>query len=171
MNENGQYPNETTPPQESHSNGQQAFVTLGQFLEADGWFPQRLPDKLIYRCLYSGKNGEYRCYANIRVEFEQFLFYVVANVRAPENTRPAVAEFLTRANFGLRIGNFELDYSDGEIRYKTSLDFEGEALTPNFIRNALYPAVQNMDRYFAGLLHVMYGGRLPAEVIAEIETT
>ncbi len=38
----------------------------------------------------------------------------------------AVAEFITRANFGIVIGNFEIDFSDGEIRYKTSIDVEGD---------------------------------------------
>ncbi|MBP8974021.1 MAG: YbjN domain-containing protein, partial [Anaerolineae bacterium] len=83
--------------------------------------------------------------------------------------RPAVAEFLTRANFGLRIGNFELDYHDGEVRYKTSLDFEDEKLTPALIRNAVYPAVTTMDRYLPGLMKVVYGGRTPYEAIEEIE--
>ncbi len=85
------------------------------------------------------------CYAQIRVDLEQFLFYVIAPIKAPVAVLPAVVEYITRSNFGLRIGCFELDYSDGEIRFKSSLDFEGEALTPASIRNAIYPAVHTMD--------------------------
>jgi hypothetical protein len=80
-----------------------------------------------------------------------------------------VAEYITRANYGLRIGNFEMDYSDGEVRYKSSLDFEGEPLTPKLIKNAMYPAVHTMDLYLPGLLGVMYGNKTPAEAIREIE--
>lgn len=150
-------------------NGHQAFVTLGEFLEEDGWYPQRLEDKLIYRTFFSGKNGNVRCFAQIRTDLEQFLFYVIASVKAPPEQRTAVAEFITRANFGLRIGNFELDYGDGEVRYKSSIDFEGQPLTKRLIKNAVYPAVQTMDRYVPGLMQVLYGNVSPETAIAQIE--
>ncbi|HWQ11767.1 MAG TPA: YbjN domain-containing protein [Roseiflexaceae bacterium] len=152
-----------------HSNGLRAYATLGRFLSDDGWFPQPLEDVHSYRMSYNGSSGDLRCYATVRVELEQFIFYAVAGVRVPEERRVAAAEFLTRANYGLRIGNFELDFADGEVRYKSSLDFEGEQLSGNLIRNAIYPAVQVMDQYLPGLLRVAFGGASPAEAIAEIE--
>ncbi len=152
-----------------NGNGLQAFTTLGEFLDTDGWYPQQLGDQHIYRMGYSGSNGQVTCFAQIHEELKQFLFYVIAPTKAPEATLLAVAEFVTRANYGLRIGNFELDFSDGEVRYKSSLDFEGQALTPALIKNAIYPAVQTMDRYLPGLMAVMYGGKSPAEAIATIE--
>jgi hypothetical protein len=118
---------------------------------------------------YTGKNGDLRCYAIVRVDLEEFLFYAVAPIKVPEDDRAAVAEYLTRANYGLRIGNFELDYSDGEVRYKSSLDFEGQQLTSDLIRNAIYPAVHTMDRYLPGLLRVTFGGATPHEAIEEVE--
>jgi hypothetical protein len=147
----------------------QAFETLGQFLEEDGWYPQRLDDKTIYRVSFGGKNGQTVCFAQVRVDLEQFLFYVIAPIKAPEEKRLAVAEFITRANYRLRIGNFELDFSDGEVRYKSSIDFEGETLTPGLIKMAIYPAVQTMDRYLPGLMSTIYGDKAPAEAVAEIE--
>ena len=157
-------------PEASNPNGLAAFVTLGEFLQQDGWYPQRMEGRTIYRAFFSGKNGEFPCFAQIVVPLEQFVFYCVATVHAPEELRPSVAEYITRANYGLRIGNFELDYSDGEVRYKSSLDFEGVTLTPALIRNTIYPAVTTMDRYLPGLMKVIYGGRTPYEAIAEIET-
>jgi hypothetical protein len=156
-------------PEPLNPNGLQAFERLGEFLEQDGWHPQKVEERYIYRSFFSGKNGDLRCYAQIMVNLEQFLFYVVASARVPEEIRSAVAEFLTRANYGMRIGNFELDYSDGEVRYKTSLDFEGEELSFNLIRHAIYPAVLTMDRYLPPLMSVIYGGRTPFEAIEEAE--
>jgi hypothetical protein len=150
-------------------NSLQAFATLGQFLTEDEWHPQQLEERYIYRMGFSGKNGNTTCYAQIRVDLDQFLFYVLAPVKAPKETRPAVAEFITRANYGMRIGNFEMDYSDGEVRYKSSLDFEGATLSPEWIKHAIYPAVQTMDRYLAGLMSVIYGQTPPEQAIDEIE--
>jgi hypothetical protein len=146
-----------------------AFEVLRRFLEEDNWYPQQLEDSTICRVHFSGRNGELRCYAQVRDDLDQFVFYAVAPVKAPDHARNAVAEFITRANYGLRIGNFELDFSDGEVRYKSSLDYENAALTPALLRNAIYPAVQTMDRYLRGLLEVIYGGKAPAEAIKEIE--
>ncbi|MFP4394682.1 MAG: YbjN domain-containing protein [Anaerolineales bacterium] len=153
-----------------NTNSWRAFAALGQFLLDDDWHPQQVEEKTIYRIYFSGQNGEQRCYAQIRIDLEQFLFYSVAPVKAPEEKRAAMAEFVTRANYGLRIGNFEMDYRDGEIRYKSSLDFEGEDLSPALIKNAIYPAVRTMDFYLPGIMQVLYGNESAAEVIAEIES-
>ena len=158
-------------PQEGqeHVNGWRAFATLSQFLKDDGWYPQQLDEKTIHRVYFAGENGELRCYAQIRVDLEQFLFYVIAPVKAPEEVRALVTEYITRANYGLRIGNFEMDYTDGEVRYKSSFDFEGETLTPTLIKNTMYPAVHTMDFYLPGLLGVMYGNKTPVEAIHDTE--
>lgn len=167
---------EPTPPNAGdekakldQAEGLAAFAAVGQFLEEDGWHPQRLDDSYVYRVFFAGRNGEVACFAQVRVELKQFLFYAVLPVRVPEHMRGALAEFLTRANYGLRIGNFELDYADGEVRFKSSLDFDGEPLTANLIRNAVYPAVQTLDRYLPGAMAVIYGGKEPAAAVAEVE--
>jgi hypothetical protein len=145
------------------------FQTLSDFLATDGWKPRRLEGKNAFSMGFTGKNGDFRCYAVVRADLEEFLFYVVAPVRVPETVRPATAEFITRANYGMRIGNFELDYSDGEVRYKSSINFENETLSEETIRNTLYPAVHTIDRYLPGLLRVSFGGATPVEAIEEIE--
>jgi len=54
-------------PEDDNSNGLEAFATLNQFLEQDGWRPQIIEGRYAYRTYYSGKNGELQCYAQIRV--------------------------------------------------------------------------------------------------------
>jgi hypothetical protein len=156
-------------PRPENRNGLQAFELLSNYLDDDEWFPRRIEGKYAYSMSYSGKNGDLRCYAIVRVDLEEFLFYAVAPVKVPEEVRMSIAEYLTRANYGLRIGNFELDYSDGEVRYKSSLDFEGQVLNEDLIRNAIYPAVHTMDRYLPGILRVSFGGATPHEAIEEVE--
>lgn len=164
-----EYQDPREDPRPENRNGLQAFELLSTYLDGDEWFPRRIEGKYAYSMSYSGKNGDLRCYAIVRVDLEEFLFYAVAPVKVPEEVRQAVAEYLTRANYGLRIGNFELDYSDGEVRYKSSVDFEGQELTSDLIRNAIYPAVHTMDRYLTGLLRVSFGGATPHEAIEEVE--
>jgi hypothetical protein len=156
-------------PSPEHSNGLQGFTTVGEFLAEDGWNPQRIDQKFVYRTYYYGKNGEFRCYAQVRVDLQQFIFYAVATLKVPEDLRLAVAEYITRANYGLRIGNFEMDFSDGEVRYKSGIDFEDATITTYLIRNTVYPAVHTMDHYMPGLMKVIYGGVTPLVAIEEME--
>lgn len=51
---------------------------------------------------------------------------------------------------------------------QSAVDFEGSELTFALLRNAIYPAVQAMDRYLPGLMSVIYGA-VPADAILEIE--
>ncbi|NDJ53951.1 MAG: YbjN domain-containing protein [Chloroflexi bacterium] len=157
------------PDPQATENGLRAFDALRLWLEDDGWYPSQLGDRSIFGVRFAGKNGDMHCFAQIIPDLELFLFYVVAPVKVPEEIRPAVAEFITRANYGMRIGNFEMDYRDGEVRYKSSLDFEGEMLSDNWIKHAVYPAAQTMDRYLHGLMRVIYGVMTPFEAIEEIE--
>jgi hypothetical protein len=148
--------------------GVQGFVALGRFLEQEGWHPQQLEDVPIYQMSFAGEHGPITCYAQVRVEEELLLFYAVAPTRVDEARRSAVAEFITRANYGLWIGNFEMDWGDGEVRYKTSVDFEGMALTPMLIRNTFSPAIQMMVCYLPGLLDVI-AGQSPVEALAKVD--
>jgi hypothetical protein len=57
----------------------------------------------------------------------------------------AIAEFLTRANYGMTISNFDLDFADREIRYKTSIDVQGDFLSFELIKQLVYANVTMMD--------------------------
>lgn len=141
------------------------------FFQQDEWAFTQLEDQPILRLGFQGENGQWNCYAQAREEQSQLLFYSICPVKAPEDKRTAVAEFLTRANYGMFIGNFELDFSDGEIRYKTSIDVEGSQLTPTLVKPLVYASVLMMDRYLPGIMSVIYGGVSPAEAVARAEET
>ncbi|HUP86926.1 MAG TPA: YbjN domain-containing protein [Acidimicrobiales bacterium] len=85
-----------------------------------------------------------------------------------DDLRSAVGEFCHRANFGLAIGNFELDYDGGEVRFRTSIDVEGSTADQAMVRNVMVANVLTMDRYVPGLLAVLAGSD-PADAIEDVE--
>ncbi len=145
------------------------FDAMVQFFKDDDWNFRQLEGKPILQMGFSGDNGSWACYARARDEQEQFIFYSIMETKVPEDKRQAIAEFITRANYGMIIGNFEMDFSDGEVRYKTSIDVEGGELTTTMFKNLVYPNVRMMDRYLPGIMRVIYGGATPEEAIQEIE--
>lgn len=148
----------------------QIFNILVEFFEEDEWDFHWMEGMPILSMGFTGKNGKWMCFAQAREEQEQFVFYSVCPVNAPEDRRQVVAEFITRANYGMIVGNFEMDFADGEIRYKTSIDVEGDTLTPPLIKQMVYANVIIMDRYLPGVMRVIYGNGSPTDEILLIES-
>jgi hypothetical protein len=128
-----------------------------------------MDDRPIYKTGFEGKNGQFTCFAQERQDQQQFVFYSIFPVRVPENKMAEIAEFINRANYGMIIGNFEIDYADGEIRYKTSVDVEDVELTDPLLRHLIYANVLTIDKYFPGLMRVLYADVTAEDAIYEVE--
>ena len=146
------------------------FSTLIDYMEEEEWKYEILEGETIIRFHFKGRAGRLLCYGEVDEEKYWLIFYSYMPVNAPPDKMATVAEFLSRANRGMRIGNFELDFDDGEIRYKTSLDVEGGELTNKMIDNLLRANLHTMDRYFTGLMELIYGEKAASEIIKRIET-
>ncbi|GAB5494176.1 MAG: hypothetical protein Phog2KO_43910 [Phototrophicaceae bacterium] len=147
----------------------QIFNSLVAFFEEDGWDFQVVEGSSVLSMGFSGKNGKWICYAHARESESQFAFYSVLSINVPVDKRHKVAEFITRANYGMMIGNFEMDYIDGEIRYKTSIDVEGTDLSSTMIQQLVYPNLIITDHYFEGIMRVVYSDMRPIDILDEIE--
>ncbi|MEI7555256.1 YbjN domain-containing protein [Candidatus Chlorohelix sp.] len=117
---------------------------------------------------FEGENGEWQCYADIKDDEEQFVFYSVCPETTPHEQRSAMAEFLTRANYGIIIGNFEMDFEDGQVSYKTSIDVEGARLTVALVQRLVESNLDMMDLFLPGIRTINQGKMTPAEVLAKI---
>jgi hypothetical protein len=150
---------------------QRALQAVGAFFTEDGWSFEQMPERPILRLPFQGKGGRWNCYAQIRVtrDVEQILFYSVLPLNVPADKLSAIAEFITRANYGMALGNFELDFNDGEVRYKTSIDVTDTEITGNLLRPVIYTNVLMMDKYMSGLMAVVYADMSPAEAVKQIE--
>jgi hypothetical protein len=148
---------------------QQIFNVLVEFFEEDEWDFQWMEGESILSMGFSGKNGKWQCFAQAREAQEQFVFYSVLPVNVPPEKRLKVAELITRINYGMVIGNFEMDFDDGEVRYKTSVDVEGSELTLPMIRQMVYANILITDRYLPAVMRTIYSDIAPLEAIAEAD--
>ncbi|MGF1991761.1 MAG: YbjN domain-containing protein [Nostoc sp. ZfuVER08] len=145
------------------------FETMVKFFKQEEWQFQKISAEPTLRLAFQGKNGRWECLAKAREKHQQMVFYSICSTITPESQRSTMAEFLTRANSGMVIGNFELDFANGEISYKTSIDVEGDRLTSALIQRIVYANVTMMDEYLPGIMSVIYGNVSPKEAIATIE--
>ena len=63
-----------------------------------------------------------------------------------------------------------MDFSDGEVRYKTSIDVEGGGLASLMVKSLIYANVPTMNKCLPGIMSVIYAGIDPAEAIAKVES-
>ncbi|MDB4286135.1 YbjN domain-containing protein [bacterium] len=143
------------------------------FFEKENWLyslvdPNPIPGETGILTSFKGKHGHYSCFGLVIEKDQRFAFYATCPTTIPEEKLPAVAEFLHRANFDMVIGNFELGYEPLEIRFKASIDVEGNALTHELIKGIVYPVVLTMDTYYPYILKLIFGEMTPEEVLVEI---
>jgi len=111
----------------------------------------------------SGPLGTWKFYAQVVDEQDLILLYSVCPLRVPAERRPEVSQFLTGANYGLTVGNFELDFEDGEIRYKTVLHSYGNGLDAKLVKRLVRSNGMAMETYLPGIGAVITGtAALPA---------
>jgi hypothetical protein len=131
---------------------------IKNFFQVDDWHFEELPEDSTFRLGFTGKDGRWTVVSRAREQQEQVVVYSVLPANVPPDRIPAALEFLTRANYGLVIGNFEMDLSDGEVRYKTSIDVEGNELTLPLMRSLVHANVYTVNRYYKALMGLIFGG-------------
>ncbi len=145
------------------------YDTLLGWFEAEGWPLDRHDDEGWFCSAFSGQSVAMGLVAQARDDLDIALLYAVPPIRVPEALRGRVAEFITRANYGLLIGNFELDFADGEVRYKASIDVEDAALSPALVEGMVRACCATVDRYYPGLVAIIHGGATAIEAIVRVE--
>ena len=101
-----------------------------------------------------------------------YTVYAVCPINADKDDPDVMremAEFICRANYGLRAGNFELDVRDGEIRYKIYVDCDDLIPSREVVRNSLIIPSAMFDRYAEGILDVMFRGSTAGDAIEKCE--
>ena len=106
------------------------------------------------------------------VRDDSYTVYAISPVSGdPEDplTMAAIADFVCRANYGLRNGNFEVDMTDGEIRYKVFVDCDGIVPSREIIRGSIIIPAMMFERYSPGILDVIFKGSSALEAIGQCE--
>lgn len=102
-------------------------------------------------------NGTWQTFCKILEDEKRFCYYSLCPVNVPVDKIPYLAEVLTRINYGLKVGNFEMDYDTGEIHFKTYVDFYGEEDEKRAVTQCIYANTMTFDSYFSKILQAIHG--------------
>jgi len=93
--------------------------------------------------------------------------YIYPPTKIPEKSLPKIMEYITRINYGLRLGHFELDLDEGVLRFAHNTDIEGSQITSPMLLNVLYFGLSVMDDYYPGLMRILFSGVSPKKACEE----
>ncbi len=154
------------PPTENQT---QIFPKILEFFTSDDWDFRKIQSEPILETAFIGKNGQFTCHAQTLEEKSQFVFYSICPIAVPKPKLRALAELTSIANYGTIIGNFELDFTTREIRYKTQTKVYNSLPISDQIKDLVYTNIWMMERYLPGIISVINGDASPSEAIRLIE--
>lgn len=127
-----------------------------EFFKEDRWkFSE--PKEHILRAEVQGENTDCTLLFLCKEEQQQLIVVGCKPSVIPEQFRLKAAELLTRANYIMNLGSYVMDFSDGELRFRTSLDVEDGELSLTMIRNITATTAIMFDQMFPCLMKLIYG--------------
>lgn len=141
-----------------------------EYVKSQNWKYRMLGDENSILEMQMGLKGKMNsCRVIVAVSDNEIQAFGVAPIKASSDAYANVVEFITRANYGTKIGKFEFDYRDGEVRYQTCLVCRDSVPSLKDIELVVDAAFLMMQRYGDGLVKNMMGFGNPAADIAAIE--
>ncbi len=107
--------------------------------------------------IWEGKKGSYAMVLRTDAKYDFVGIVARYGTNVPEYRRGAVAEATARANMRMSLGNFELDFDDGELKYRAGMDVEGGVLSETMVHNMIGAAIGALERYHEAFMLVAFG--------------
>lgn len=101
---------------------------------------------------------------------EQMVFYVYHPIQIVYSARAAVTELITRINYGLSWGCFEMDMDDGELRFRVGLHYEGILIDRALVNNAIHQAFSMLVFYQNAISMLLYDNLSPVKSLDFLES-
>lgn len=138
-----------------------------EYLDDQNWMFLEEDDLFIIPMGIDGKVANVVLY--IQYDCDHFVCYTKPNLTLPPDAIPAAMQFITCANYGLRTGNFELDQSSGDIRYKSFAGCEGSLPDPDTLKHLIDIGPIMFSSYGDALINVIENGADPIAACRKVK--
>ena len=133
------------------------FERLVDFYKQIEWPMVQVPNEPILSTTYQGNNGQSVVVVSADDHQQNVAMFARAPRACPPERHDAMAAFFTRINFGLLIGAWVIDTTDGEVRFRIGQDCKAIEPTFEVIKRMTLYTVMTMDHYIPALEAVMKG--------------
>ena len=144
-----------------------------EFLDSDDWVYEFIEEDGLFRFGLTLDGPVKKADFIVDVQENCVITYALLNNIGADASDPAMmremADFICKANYGLKNGNFEFDIKDGEIRFKSYIDCEGTAPSIAAVRNSISCCAVMLNIYSQGITGIIFGGLDADTAIAKCE--
>ena len=133
------------------------YKAIVDFLDADDWNYTFDSDKELIRTGVKLKNKLQNTRLLIDLRDDKYLVFATINLNVDESVREQMACLLTRINYKLIFGCFEMDFSDGEVRFRISVNCDGCLPSRSVVQDSIIIPAMMMEKYGDAILMVMMG--------------
>lgn len=137
-----------------------------EFLKTDEW-PYEYVGTFLIKTGFEGRNSTFNLFLN--TDDGDISCSAILPVRVPDDKRLKIAEFITRINFGLHLGSFKLDFTDGEVIYETVIITDGIVVSMDMVKRMLLTTSIMFDMFHDQLMAQIYSDVTPEEAIKKID--
>jgi hypothetical protein len=133
------------------------------WLRANEWTFDDVPDASCIRTGVQGKHARYRLVLGVRGEGPCFLVFGLYDFVVPSTRLASCADLVNRINFVSLVGCFEMDPDDGELRYRVTIPMEDAELSDGQIERSILVSASMADRWYPAFLALIHGGLSPSD--------
>jgi hypothetical protein len=145
-----------------------AMETVLGLFRARKWGCETDEENHLVRTNIEGDNGSWQIVLSASEEDELCLMLSVFPQKCPANRRGACAELLTRINYAMRVGAFEMEFDTGRINFRTSQPFAPGRLDGEVLDKVISHNLTCLDRHLPAIMAVIYTGTSPKAALAAL---
>jgi hypothetical protein len=135
--------------------------------DRQGWTWHEAGDPPVLATEIVRPAGSWLMYIQVVEEPALLAVYSVLAAAAPPERRTSLAEFVTGANYGLSLGNFEMDLADGEVRAKVALAVGDGPLDDALVARLIRASGRLVEVFLPGIEAVIDGVE-PAAALRDV---
>ena len=153
------------------SNYKENLEFVKNFLDGDDWRYEANDHGSVATVTggIGGFKGLYNSYRFILFVGDDELQNYATLPASAKDKLPEMAEFITRANYGLKYGDFEMDWNDGEVRFHLAFPMSAVRAVKMLLPTLLMLPAKMLDQYSKGFTEVLMGLKSPADAIKDCE--
>ena len=144
---------------------------IRHYYDAQEWRYQYDEEKNMFR-MYMKIDADELDSCEVRTTVRKddyFTTLVNLPLNVPEKKRHLAASYISAVNYGLLLGCFELDFRDGEIRYKNTCFCGDTDFDERYIERHILVGLQMCELYGPGQIDVLFRGADPAETAKKLK--
>lgn len=136
---------------------------ITDYLDADDWNYLLDEQKELIRMELRIRSRMQKVDILMDLRDDKYVVFMTYPLGVDPEDRPAVADLLNRINYSLLFGCFEMDSTDGTVRFRLAVDCADSLPSREIVKNSLLRPASSCQKYGNAIVRVIMGVASPEE--------